>query len=303
MPLGGVGQAGDRHLVRREIVQLAVRFDEEMVVVAGVGVEIGAAGRHHDLTQQAGVAELVQRVVDVASETGMRVALTSACRPSAVTWRWPPSNSRRAKATRWRVGRRPAARRRAGEIRTGAGHVLSPYVRICRQGLKRPRCARFGRFALGGAPPYSAAESCFGGPRCGTVSVSEQKHSYTFEDLIECAKGRLFGPGNAQLPLPPMLMFDRIAKIDDKGGRYGKGEVVAEFDVKPDLWFFACHFKGDPVMPGCLGARRAVAAPRLLPGLDEGARPRPRAGRGRGEVHRHGAADRAKLTYHVTSSG
>ena len=83
--------------------------------------------------------------------------------------------------------------------------------------------------------------------------MSEQKHSYTFEDLIECAKGRLFGPGNAQLPLPPMLMFDRIVKIDDTGGRYGKGEVVAELDVKPDLWFFACHFKGDPVMPGCLG--------------------------------------------------
>ena len=83
--------------------------------------------------------------------------------------------------------------------------------------------------------------------------MSEQKHSYTFEDLIECAKGRLFGPGNAQLPLPPMLMFDRIVKIDDKGGRYGKGEIVAELDVKPDLWFFACHFKGDPVMPGCLG--------------------------------------------------
>jgi 3-hydroxyacyl-[acyl-carrier protein] dehydratase / trans-2-decenoyl-[acyl-carrier protein] isomerase len=83
--------------------------------------------------------------------------------------------------------------------------------------------------------------------------VSEQKHSYTFEDLIECAKGRLFGPGNAQLPLPPMLMFDRIVKIADTGGRYGKGEIVAELDVKPDLWFFACHFKGDPVMPGCLG--------------------------------------------------
>ena len=102
--------------------------------------------------------------------------------------------------------------------------------------------------------------------------MSEQKHSYTFEDLIECAKGRLFGPGNAQLPLPPMLMFDRIVKIDDKGGRYGKGEIVAELDVKPDLWFFACHFKGDPVMPGCLAARRAVAAAGLLPRLDEGAR-------------------------------
>ena len=85
------------------------------------------------------------------------------------------------------------------------------------------------------------------------MRVSEQKHSYSFEDLIECAKGHLFGPGNAQLPLPPMLMFDRIVKIDDKGGRYDKGEILAELDVKPDLWFFACHFKGDPVMPGCLG--------------------------------------------------
>ncbi len=80
----------------------------------------------------------------------------------------------------------------------------------------------------------------------------EQNDSYTFEDLIECAKGHLFGPGNAQLPLPPMLMLDRIVKISDTGGNFGKGEVVAEFDIKPDLWFFACHFKGDPVMPGCL---------------------------------------------------
>ena len=80
-----------------------------------------------------------------------------------------------------------------------------------------------------------------------------QKSSYTFEELIECGKGKLFGPGNAQLPLPPMLMFDRITHISEDGGEYGKGQVVAELDVKPDLWFFDCHFKGDPVMPGCLG--------------------------------------------------
>ena len=84
------------------------------------------------------------------------------------------------------------------------------------------------------------------------MSVSDKKDSYTFEDLIDCAKGRLFGPGNAQLPLPPMLMFDRIVKISETGGQFGKGEVVAELDIKPELWFFACHFKGDPVMPGCL---------------------------------------------------
>ncbi len=73
------------------------------------------------------------------------------------------------------------------------------------------------------------------------------------EDLLACGRGELFGPGNAQLPLPPMLMFDRISEISETGGEYGKGVVRAELDVKPDLWFFGCHFKGDPVMPGCLG--------------------------------------------------
>lgn len=79
------------------------------------------------------------------------------------------------------------------------------------------------------------------------------KSSYSFEDLIECGKGKLFGPGNAQLPLPPMLMFDRVVKIALQGGAFEKGEIVAELDVKENLWFFECHFKGDPVMPGCLG--------------------------------------------------
>ena len=77
--------------------------------------------------------------------------------------------------------------------------------------------------------------------------------SYSFEEIIECGKGLLFGKGNAQLPLPPMLMFDRITNVDAEGGENGKGVIEAEFDIKPDLWFFDCHFKGDPVMPGCLG--------------------------------------------------
>ena len=80
-----------------------------------------------------------------------------------------------------------------------------------------------------------------------------KKYSYSKADLIECGHGRLFGPGNAQLPLPPMLMFDRIVRISEVGGTYDKGEIVAELDIAPDLWFFACHFEGDPVMPGCLG--------------------------------------------------
>jgi 3-hydroxyacyl-[acyl-carrier protein] dehydratase/trans-2-decenoyl-[acyl-carrier protein] isomerase len=79
------------------------------------------------------------------------------------------------------------------------------------------------------------------------------KSSYTYDDLISCGKGQLFGPGNAKLPLPPMLMFDRITEISAEGGAHGKGFLTAELDVKPDLWFFKCHFEGDPVMPGCLG--------------------------------------------------
>jgi 3-hydroxyacyl-[acyl-carrier protein] dehydratase/trans-2-decenoyl-[acyl-carrier protein] isomerase len=80
-----------------------------------------------------------------------------------------------------------------------------------------------------------------------------QKNSYTNEELLECGHGRMFGPGNAQLPLPPMLMFDRITQISSEGGKYGKGQVIAELDINPELWFFDCHFEGDPVMPGCLG--------------------------------------------------
>ena len=83
--------------------------------------------------------------------------------------------------------------------------------------------------------------------------MADRRPSYDYEDLLACGRGELFGPGNAQLPLPPMLMFDRIAEISDSGGEHGKGRIVAEFAVKPDAWFFACHFKGDPVMPGCLG--------------------------------------------------
>lgn len=80
-----------------------------------------------------------------------------------------------------------------------------------------------------------------------------RQSSYSHEELIECAHGNLFGPGNAQLPLPPMLMMDRIVKITEDTGPYGKGEVIAELDITPELWFFDCHFEGDPVMPGCLG--------------------------------------------------
>lgn len=77
--------------------------------------------------------------------------------------------------------------------------------------------------------------------------------SFTRDELLACGRGEMFGPGNGQLPLPNMLMFDRITEINSEGGKHGKGHIVAELDIKPELWFFACHFQGDPVMPGCLG--------------------------------------------------
>ena len=80
-----------------------------------------------------------------------------------------------------------------------------------------------------------------------------KKNSYSYDELINCGEGKLFGPGNAKLPLPPMLMFDRITEINDNKGAFKKGSLKAELDIKKDLWFFDCHFREDPVMPGCLG--------------------------------------------------
>jgi 3-hydroxyacyl-[acyl-carrier protein] dehydratase / trans-2-decenoyl-[acyl-carrier protein] isomerase len=80
-----------------------------------------------------------------------------------------------------------------------------------------------------------------------------KQNQFSKEELLSCGRGEMFGAGNAQLPLPPMLMFDRIVSITEDGGQYGNGQIIAELDVTPDLWFFDCHFTGDPVMPGCLG--------------------------------------------------
>jgi 3-hydroxyacyl-[acyl-carrier protein] dehydratase / trans-2-decenoyl-[acyl-carrier protein] isomerase len=85
------------------------------------------------------------------------------------------------------------------------------------------------------------------------VITMQKQNSFTYEELLTCGRGEMFGEGNAQLPLPPMLMVDRIVSITEDGGDYGNGQIIAELDIRPDLWFFGCHFEGDPVMPGCLG--------------------------------------------------
>ncbi len=85
------------------------------------------------------------------------------------------------------------------------------------------------------------------------MTDSKKQNSFSLDELLSCGRGELFGAGNAQLPMPNMLMIDRISSITEDGGSHDKGQVVAELDVKSDLWFFDCHFPGDPVMPGCLG--------------------------------------------------
>lgn len=126
-----------------------------------------------------------------------------------------------------------------------------------------------------------------------------RKESYSREDLLSCGRAELFGEGNAQLPLPPMLMFDRITTITEDGGSVGKGQIVAELDVDPSLWFFDCHFQGDPVMPGCLG----LDAMWQLIGFYLGWRGGPGRGRalGVGEVGFRGQVtpDKKLVTYRI----
>jgi len=122
-------------------------------------------------------------------------------------------------------------------------------------------CARLGRVII--AHPIriiASAATVDSSPRYNRAHadaarhpLNARQHHYDKAQLLDCGHGRMFGPGNAQLPLPDMLMFDRILQINDDGGQFGKGEVVAELDIAPDMWFFRCHFEGDPVMPGCLG--------------------------------------------------
>ena len=126
------------------------------------------------------------------------------------------------------------------------------------------------------------------------------KNSFSYQELLDCANGILFGKGNAQLPSPPMLMFDRVTNINDTGGLFEKGEIVAELDIKKDLWFFNCHFKGDPVMPGCLG----LDAMWQLVGFYLGWLGQPGKGRalGVGEVKFTGQVLNTvkKVTYHIS---
>jgi 3-hydroxyacyl-[acyl-carrier protein] dehydratase/trans-2-decenoyl-[acyl-carrier protein] isomerase len=131
------------------------------------------------------------------------------------------------------------------------------------------------------------------------MNAPRAKDHYSYDELLACGRGEMFGPGNAQLPVPPMLMFDRIVQINADGGEHGKGYIEAELDINPDLWFFACHFVGDPVMPGCLG----LDAMWQLVGFFLGWSGAPGRGRalGSGEVRFFGEVtpDIKKVTYRI----
>ena len=130
--------------------------------------------------------------------------------------------------------------------------------------------------------------------------MSDKQNSFNREDLLACSRGEMFGPGNSQLPAPNMLMMDRISHISEEGGEYDKGEIIAELDITPDLWFFDCHFPGDPVMPGCLG----LDAMWQLVGFFLGWSGGPGKGRalGVGEVKFTGQVLQTvkKVTYHIS---
>ena len=129
--------------------------------------------------------------------------------------------------------------------------------------------------------------------------IHTPQNAYSKEDLVRCGMGEMFGPGNAQLPTDKMLMLDRITHISSEGGDFGKGEIIAELDINPDLWFFECHFPGDPVMPGCLG----LDAMWQLVGFFLGWRGNPGRGRalGSGEVKFTGQIlpTHKKVTYSI----
>src|SRR5262245_24309402 len=294
------GGAGD-------VEQRMLALDEEMMVLGGVGVEVGFRPVQGNLSQQADLGELVQRVVDgrqrhrdlgpggflvehfggemaVAlreQEPAERHALTR--RPQA---HLPQHGLGIVPGTAGELGPRHRARPLRGLHGTGKDHFTWCHHAIrSRSGWRSscPRSLRMRSYAIRGAtcnsfatilfPPTAWDWRCRGlaaalpptggvlGERCMTIQsarrgprpMEERRSSYEYEDLLACGRGELFGAGNAQLPLPPMLMFDRVSEIGENGGEYGRGLVRAVLDLKPDLWFFACHFKGDPVMPGCLG--------------------------------------------------
>ncbi len=136
---------------------------------------------------------------------------------------------------------------------TALDHALVVYHETVRQARERyDEALRQAREA--GEAAIDRLRTIVGEPAIGQVlRASDQKAAYTFEELLQCGHGGLFGPGNARLPLPPLLMFDRIVRVAEDGGKHGKGEIVAELEINPRLWFFEPHFETDPVMPGCLG--------------------------------------------------
>src|SRR6218665_2862495 len=173
-------------------------------------------------------------------------------------WHWPGPCARSGCAGRVALDRDQPLRRGGGARRVGTGRG-PPHALIMEPPPRGGGGAGGGRwrgvFVDNGAPAGGVGrghDDLRRGHRCFGARL-KMADSFSYEQLIGSGEGRLFGADSGRLPLPPMLMFDRITHIDSDGGVHGLGKIRAELDLRPDLWFFACHFQGDPVMPGCLG--------------------------------------------------
>ena len=287
MPLGRAGKGCKKHLVGRNVDQLIGFGIIEMMVMLGVGVEHAVFVVNRHPPKKAGLGELVQRVVHgatshmhagVADFTGQPV-----CGHMAMPSVKQKTGDGQPLARRPQPGvaktlHKPRFLSLGGDRVIGRIHS-DQKMRACYKIVNNPlasdavSCFLWGpadRVGRGFLDPRQGAKQHRKGAMCATCRHAPatilpqpfwgpfqmpplQQTAFSYDDLIACAKGEMFGPGNPQLPMPPMLMCDRITEISADGGPHGKGHIVSEFDIKPDLWFFPCHFEGDPVMPGCLG--------------------------------------------------
>ena len=286
MPLRSAGKRRQKHVLGRNIDQLVGLGIIEMMVMVGVGVEHAVFIVNRYPAEQAGIGELVQRVVDGAA-CHMHAGIANfACQPVSRDMTVAPVKQQTGD------GQPLAGRAQAGVTQLlhqtrFVGRVCNviftrfhsvPKMRSCYKIVNNPLASdafscflwgpagrvregyfglrqgvKFYRHGVMSAIAQTRPETCSRNNSGDIYMPPMQQSAFSYDDLIACAKGEMFGPGNPQLPMPPMLMCDRITEISADGGPHGKGHIVSEFDIKPDLWFFPCHFEGDPVMPGCLG--------------------------------------------------
>ena len=251
---GDIRQTDNLQIPARRIRQFVAVFPVEMWMIIKTGIEITAVAIDHHLIDQTGQTKSAQGIVNRGKADLFPGGLGGGIKPFGCDMPVLP-------VAHQKLGQRQPLPRRAQIAPCKPGrqplfhhcyqpfYSHPPYIKGCaRQFQTKTRWLAPLRALCVGC--YSLDEDNL---REGRAGMSGFPTSFDKNDLLKCARSELFGPGNAQLPAPPMLMMDRITEISGDGGEHGKGHVVAEFDITPDLWFFDCHFPGNPIMPGCLG--------------------------------------------------